>query len=222
MIIMQYTKESSGIDIFVYDDDSVTEIDGTPLPDAIVKHNADGTISVDLDGNGIDDIQPWPVLATIRIRREEGWQGNLGWRAHILEWDDSIDPSVYALAVYSGPEGQGYLYTTGYTTGAFVFDDDEGLWGAVAPPGQEPGQADVHFGMLYASINYSNFTLFANFDEQEFQTGGGSTNLAQDLDADGHPDTIIYDDDGIIITEDDDSINIDLDSDGKSEVEIPK
>jgi len=43
-----------------------------------------------------------------------------------------------------------------------------------------------------------------------------------DLDGDGLPDTIVYDEDGILITEDADSIDIDLDGDGIADISIPK
>lgn len=166
--VMQYTKKTSGIDVLVKDDDTVTELNGTLLPNAVVTHNPDNTISVDLNGNGIEDIQPYPALAEVRITREPGWQGVLGWKMEILNWDASIDPSVYALSVYSDPEGQGYLFTTG----AMVLDPVTGLWGTTCPAGFEPGQNNINFGMLYASLNYSNFTLYYNFDTMDFTTGG--------------------------------------------------
>jgi len=43
-----------------------------------------------------------------------------------------------------------------------------------------------------------------------------------DLDGDGNPDTVIYDDNGILITEDADSFDIDLDGDGVADISIHK
>ena len=43
-----------------------------------------------------------------------------------------------------------------------------------------------------------------------------------DLDGDGNPDTVIYDDNGILITEDADSFDIDLDGDGIADISIHK
>jgi len=169
MIIMQYTKLSSGIDIYVNDDDSVTEIDGTPLPDAVVRHNPDGSISVDLDDRGIDDIQPYPSSADIKVTREEGWQGNLGWRAELLDWDETREPTNMAIGVYALPEGKDYQFTTG----KMQWDAENDVYFSICPPGFEPGQADVHFSMLYGSLQHSSFTLFANFDEMVFAGVGG-------------------------------------------------
>ena len=43
-----------------------------------------------------------------------------------------------------------------------------------------------------------------------------------DLDGDGNPDDVIYDANGILITEDIDSIDIDIDGDGIADIHIPK
>jgi len=43
-----------------------------------------------------------------------------------------------------------------------------------------------------------------------------------DLDGDGNPDTVIYDDNGILITEDADSFDIDLDGDGIADISVHK
>ena len=43
-----------------------------------------------------------------------------------------------------------------------------------------------------------------------------------DLDGDGNPDTVIYDDNGILITEDVDSFDIDLDGDGVADISVHK
>jgi len=43
-----------------------------------------------------------------------------------------------------------------------------------------------------------------------------------DLDDDGNPDTVIYDDHGILVTEDDDSYNVDINGDGVEDLHINK
>ena len=169
-IVLQHTNYNGSTigNVFVWDDDTVTDADtGLPRPDAVVTHNDDGSISVDVSGNGMQDIDPYPELGRVRITREPGWQGVLGWRAELLEWDDQlIDPGVYALAVYAEPDGVNYQFTTG----GFVWNGT--YWSATCPPGFEPGQNDVYFGMLYASISYSTFTLRDYIDQEEFTTGG--------------------------------------------------
>jgi len=67
------------------------------------------------------------------------------------------------------PDGVNYQFTTG----GFVWNGT--YWSATCPPGFEPGQNDVHFGMLYASISYSTFTLRDYIDQEELTTGGTPT-----------------------------------------------
>lgn len=168
MIVLQYTAKACGKDVYVHDDDTVTDVaTGNLYPNAIITYNEDGTISVDLEGRGIQEIQPSPIQATIRITRQPGWQGNLGWKAELIDWK-LPDPGVYALGVYQNPYAEGYLYTTG----AFTLDPETGLYGTVCPPGFEPGDADIHFGMLYAATKYSPFTLFKGQETMDFQIGG--------------------------------------------------
>jgi hypothetical protein len=231
-IIMQHTKMNGPTieDNFIWDDDTVTDArTGDPKPNAVVTHNDDGSISVDISGNGMQDVQPYPDLGRVQITRQVGWQGNLGWKADLLGWDEeTIDPGVYALAVYHNPDGENYYFTTG----AFVWDanaihpetGEAGMWGAVCPAGFEPGQVDVHFGMLYASINFSTFTLRDYIDEEAFITGGtppavaaykqalpaGSTMKSTEAPA------------GSVVTWDDDYVYIDLDGNGYPEYTIDR
>ena len=43
-----------------------------------------------------------------------------------------------------------------------------------------------------------------------------------DIDHDGLPDTVLYEDPPILVTEDDDSLNVDLDGDDNADITIPK
>ncbi len=92
---------------------------------------------------------------TAEVTREPGWQGTLGYRFVLGGYDDGFVPGNLAMAVYSNPECDGYLYTTG----AFVWDDVEQEWYAVCPAGQEPGDAAINFGMLNGATPISCFTL---------------------------------------------------------------
>lgn len=90
----------------------------------------------------------------ILVERVEGWQGNLGWRAVITSIDDSFSPTNLAMAWYNSPDCTDYVATTG----AFQ-QDGEGAWYAVCPAGSEPGDVDIHFGLLLASAPLSCFTM---------------------------------------------------------------
>ena len=234
-IIMQHTKMNGPTieDNFIWDDDTVTDArTGDPKPNAVVTHNDDGSISVDISGNGMQDINPYPELGRVWLERVPGWQGALGWQAYLLGWNSAlVDPGVYALAVYNEPDGQAYSFTTG----AFVWYPDAihpetgeaGMWGAVCPPGFEPGQADVHFGMLYASISYSTFTLRDYINEETFITGGTApSSLVVDIDGDGEIDAVVVPSTTAggnpIVTLDADSINIDYNGDGVVDIVITR
>lgn len=165
-IVLQYTSPTAG-DIFLYDDDTVTLTDGTPQPQAVVKHE-DGIPSIDLFNNGIWLVNDYPVFIEIEVTREPGWQGNLGYRVILLNLDPNDTPGNYALAIYAEPDGRNYQYTTG----AFQFFEDLQQWGAVCPPGFEPGQEDIYMGILEGSAPYGCFTLHADKDSGVFYAGG--------------------------------------------------
>ena len=96
------------------------------------------------------------------------------------------------------------------------------MWGAVCPAGFEPGQVDVHFGMLYASINFSTFTLRDYIDQEDFTTGGTPpaakaveqilTGTAEVMSTEVPT--------GSIVTWDDDYVYIDLDDNGYADYTI--
>ncbi len=100
---------------------------------------------------------------TAHVVREPGWNDVLGYRFTLVGYDDTFVPTNLAMAVYSGADCNGYLYTTG----AFK-DDGDGVYYAICPPGQEPGDVDIHFGMLEGSLSVSCFTLPGGTPEKVF------------------------------------------------------
>ena len=52
VVIIQHTELTSNRDVFVYDDGEVTSIDGSAIPQAQVNYWDDGSIEVDIPGNG--------------------------------------------------------------------------------------------------------------------------------------------------------------------------
>ena len=76
-IVLQHTNRNrvTTPDIYVYDDNTVTETDGTPIPAAVVTLNTSGSIAVSLTGDGVQEIKAAPINANIRITRQPGWQG---------------------------------------------------------------------------------------------------------------------------------------------------
>ena len=91
----------------------------------------------------------------VLVAREEGWQGNLGFRIVLKAADESYTPTNLALSVYLQPECNDYLYTTG----AFQYDAENDEYYAVCPPGQEPGDSVVYMGLLYGSAPLACWTL---------------------------------------------------------------
>ena len=142
-----------------------------PVMDIIQQYKAEDTIN-ELQGeiaNPTDDaayepdtpeiVIPDNNQLTIKVVREEGWQGAMGFRVTLLTADPAFTPGVLALAVYTSPECEGYLYTTG------AFIETDGVWGAVCPAGQEPGEDAVNFGLLNGPTPIRCFTLAEGRDE---------------------------------------------------------
>jgi hypothetical protein len=100
---------------------------------------------------------------TVTVTREAGWNDNLGFRVVLNANDPDYTPTNLALAVYSGADCNGYLYTTG----AFQLDSETGKYFAVCPPGQEPGDVDIHMGLLYGAAQLSCWTLAAEVSEKK-------------------------------------------------------
>lgn len=96
------------------------------------------------------------------IKREAGWQGNLGFRVTLKAGSPEYVPTNLALAVYSGANCTGYLYTTG----AFKLNAETGEYYAVCPAGFEPGNNAVHMGLLYGAAQLSCFTLGVGVQER--------------------------------------------------------
>ncbi len=166
-IVLQKTFGSRQ-DIKVFDDD-VVMVDDVLAPDAIVTHY-EGEVRVAL--NPVEptllEVGDVPYIARIHIKREEGWQEHLGWKALLLDYVEGALPDNIALAVYTNPEADGYLFTTG----KFQWFEEDQMYGCVCPPGYEPEHDTVNFSMLLGSNKYSVFSLWDNLDEITVDTGG--------------------------------------------------
>jgi len=103
-----------------------------------------------------------PAISSILITvtRHEGWQGNIGWKAIIESGEEIFTPTNLSMAEYTNPDCDGYLYTTG------AFQDIDGVFTAVCPPGQEKGDVDLNLGLLYGAAKLSCFTLSAGVQEK--------------------------------------------------------
>jgi len=77
-----------------------------------------------------------------------------------MSGEANYTPTNLAMAEYTNPDCDGYLYTTG------AFQDVEGVWTAVCPAGQEKGDVDINLGLLYGAAKLSCFTLKAGVQEQ--------------------------------------------------------
>jgi hypothetical protein len=95
----------------------------------------------------------------ITVTREPGWNDIIGWKAVITAGEENFTPTNLAMAEYTNPNCDGYLYTTG------AFQQDGDTWYAVCPPGQEKGDVDVNLGLLYGAAQLACFTFKAG--EQE-------------------------------------------------------
>ena len=165
MTKLQHTSPTLG-DCIVADDNSVT-VDSIASPASVVT-TAEGLTRVDVNGNGIIDANPYPLLGSIRVTREEGWAGALGYRVVLEDWAEGVTPNAIALAVYSNPDGQDYYYTTG----AMLWDAVKEEWYVTCPAGFEPEHEDIHMGFLYGALRISAFTMHSQWDEQTFSGGG--------------------------------------------------
>lgn len=153
-------------DTVVYIDDTV-ETDGQPNLDATVE-TVEGMKRIDVTGSGFIDFNQVPQLSKIRVFRVPGWNNVLGWRAELVGLVQDATPNAVSLGIYSSPGATGYLYTPG----AFLWDDENQVWHIDCPAGQEPGDADIHFGVLYGSAPVSSFTLRQGLDDVTFVAGG--------------------------------------------------
>jgi hypothetical protein len=111
-----------------------------------------------------------PAVAAIiaTITREPGWNSVLGWRIVLDISDPEYIPANIAISVYSSENCTGYLYTPG----ALQLDAETGKYFAVCPPGQEHGDVDYHFGLLYGAAQLSCWTLTVGEQEKVLQIYG--------------------------------------------------
>lgn len=114
-------------------------------------------------------VQPPPVASiTAHITREPGWNNALGYKIELILSDDTYSPNNIALAIYNSPDCESYKFTTG----AFQYDSERNIYFSVCPAGFEPGDADVHMGLLYGSAPLSCWTLPAGTMETEILVYG--------------------------------------------------
>ena len=108
---------------------------------------------------------PPPDIAAITalITREPGWNNTLGYRIVLTLSDPTYVPANIALAIYTAADCVGYRFTTG----AFQYDSVNDKYFSVCPAGFEPGDANVHMGLLYGAAQLSCFTLPAGETTKE-------------------------------------------------------
>ena len=106
------------------------------------------------------------IIAT--ITRLSGWNAVLGWRIDFDISDPEYIPANIAISVYSSPDCSGYLYTPG----ALQVDAETGKYYALCPAGQEHGDVDYHFGLLYGAAQLSCWTFPAGENEKVIQIYG--------------------------------------------------
>ena len=106
-----------------------------------------------------------PDIAAITalITREPGWNNTLGYRIVLTLSDPTYVPANIALAIYTAADCVGYRFTTG----AFQYDSVNDKYFSVCPAGFEPGDANVHMGLLYGAAQLSCFTLPAGETTKE-------------------------------------------------------
>lgn len=114
-------------------------------------------------------VPPYPYMLTLEVTRETGWQGALGWKVLLRDWEQDVAPDNTAMAVYAKPDCDVYRFTTG----AFV--QMEGTYGAVCPPGQEPGDEDIYFVVLYGAAQLACFTMPQGRHRVVFQVNGDAS-----------------------------------------------
>ena len=57
-MIIQHTDTLNDCDVNVFDDDTVYHVGGDLIPEAVVTHNEDGSVTVDVHGDGVTVINP--------------------------------------------------------------------------------------------------------------------------------------------------------------------
>ncbi len=154
--------KDAGLPPVMTDDDEVAVNNHVQLLQGEIDHPTDSDVYNPPLPPGVTP-PPYTSL-TCTVTRQPGWNDILGYRFVINSMADDFEPTSLAMAVYTNPDCDGYLYTTG----AFQWDVTAEEWFAVCPPGQEPGDADINFGVLYGAATLSCFTLDAGIEENTF------------------------------------------------------
>ncbi len=109
-------------------------------------------------------VTPPEVAAIIvTITREPGWNDVLGWKMIFDISDPEYIPANISISAHPESECTGYLYTPG----ALQYDSEIEKYWTICPAGQEQGDVDYHFGLLYAAAQLSCWTFEAGDEELE-------------------------------------------------------
>jgi hypothetical protein len=111
--------------------------------------------------NKFPSVVPNVEAISILLTRPPGWNSTLGWKAVFTLSDPEYVPANLALTIYTSGGCVGYLYTPG----ALQYDEVEGQYFAICPPGQEKGDVDYHFGLVYGAEQLSCWTFPAGVEE---------------------------------------------------------
>lgn len=98
----------------------------------------------------------------ITMTRETGWADTLGWRLVFTFDEGDYVPANLAITVYSAADCTGYLYTPG----ALQLDTETGKYFALCPAGQEKGDVDYFFGLVYGSAPLACWTFAAGLETE--------------------------------------------------------
>jgi hypothetical protein len=99
------------------------------------------------------------MLGDSIVIRHKQFGAQWGWRAEMNVQSGDFEPGVRAVAIYSDAAHTQYLYTTG----AFVWDEEAQRWATEWNEGRA-NKADVHWSVLYASLQEQKGTLKADAD----------------------------------------------------------
>ena len=120
------------------------EVQETPVPDTAAQYPS--------------DTQPIVLNMSRRFDDTPGFEGE-GWVATIEFNSPDRAPDARAIAIYTDPDHQNFLYTTG----AFVFTDQgDGTfkWQAVNPAGRVTQNPEpIYYALLFGSLQEGRMTL---------------------------------------------------------------
>jgi hypothetical protein len=113
-----------------------------------------------VEGDFSDVTGTWgAMLGDSIVLRHKKFGQQWGWRAELRVQSESFEPGVRAIGIYSDPDHTSYSYTTG----AFVWDEEAQRWATEWNEGRA-NKADVHWSVLYASLQEQKGTLKADAD----------------------------------------------------------